>query len=317
METRRLGNCEIEVSVLGLGTWAIGREDITSEPIDDGESIAAIHQALDCGVNLIDTAPTFGAGHAEEIVGNAIHARRQEVVLATKCGLLPAKAGGASPTRCLEPASVLRECEASLRRLRTDVIDLYQCNWPDPNVHIRDTMEAMNTLLRQGKIRAIGLANFSGEQIATAREYGPVCAVQAEFSMLRSRAADDLIPACTEYGMGILADSPLAKGLLAGSFKADSRFSAAEARNPDFIGKRFLRNLELVESISQIAENYGKTVAQLAISWTANYPGITVTIVGAKRASQVLENVGGVGWSITPDDGDRIEQILRKCSSDA
>ena len=300
----------MEVSVLALGTWAMGGGFDGWGPVDDGECIAAINHALDSGVNLIDTAPIYGHGHSEEIVGNAVQGRRHEVVLATKCGLLLPARGVDVPPRCLEPESLLRECDASLRRLRTDVIDVYQCHWPDPNVPIRDTMAAMAKLLELGKIRIVGVSNFSFEQVSAAREFVDIQVLQAPFSMLLRRAADDLIPACAEYGMGVLSYSPLSKGLLTGKFSAESKFSGVRARDPDFVGKRFRRNLSVVDSLRRVSDRYGKTLAQLALNWTANYPGVTAPIFGAKRPSQVTENVGAAGWSISAEDRAEIDIIL-------
>ena len=165
MQLRSLGNSRLEVSCIGLGTWAMGGSIELWGHVDDRESIAAIHQALDCGINLIDTAPIYGLGHAEEIVGKAIQGRRDEVILATKCGLVFPRSERQVPTRDLSRARILRECRDSLRRLRTDVIDLYQCHWPDPETPIRETMDALVTLREQGKIRAIGLSNYGCERI--------------------------------------------------------------------------------------------------------------------------------------------------------
>lgn len=311
MQRRPLGNSGLEVSPIGLGTWTAGGDVATWGHVDDRESIAAIHQALDSGVNLIDTAPIYGLGHGEEIVGKAIQGRRQEVILATKCGQLFPRAKDDWPPRCLKRESIFRECEQSLRRLRTDVIDLYQCHWPDPDTPPQETMEALRTLLDQGKIRAIGVSNFSCDQMSTIREFGPVHALQPPFSMLHLRTADDLIPFCIEHEVAVLPYSPLAKGLLTGKFDENSRFQDIRARDPEFTGERFRRNLHVVKQLESVAANYDKSVAQLAINWTVNHAGVTAPIVGAKRPSQVIENVGGVGWEITDEDLARIDTILR------
>jgi aryl-alcohol dehydrogenase-like predicted oxidoreductase len=279
--------------------------------VDDRESIAAIHQAIDLGLNLIDTAPIYGLGHSEAIVGKAIQGRRGEVMLATKCGQLSPTSSDQPPRRCLRPESVIRECEASLRRLRTDTIDLYQCHWPDPTTHIRDTMTALRSLLDQGKIRAIGLSNYSCDQIAAAMEFGPVHAVQPSFSMLHHRAIDDLFPFCLEHGLGVLPYSPLAKGLLCGRFTPESTFTGVRARDPDFIGDRYRRNLAVVDELRPIAETYGKTLTQFVINWTINVAGVTAPIVGAKRSSHVIEVHGALGWEISADDRRRIDVILQ------
>ena len=312
MEKRPLGDSGLDISIVGLGTWAMGGDVAWWGRVDDRESIAAIHEALDGGMNWIDTAPIYGCGHAEEIVGKVIQGRRSDVIVATKCGLMFPDLPGTIPERCLTRDSIIRECEESLRRLRTDFIDLYQCHWPDPETPIRGTMEAMESLLSQGKIGAIGVSNFNCEQISGAREHGTVHALQPPFSMLQLRAADDLIPYCMEYGIGVIPYGPLSKGLLTGKFHANSVFDDHRAQEPDFIGDRFRRNLDIVESLKTIAADYDKTVAQLAVNWTATYPGVTAPIVGAKRPSQVREVLGGVGWSLSDDDRDRIDRMLRE-----
>lgn len=311
MDRRRLGNSEIEVSPLGLGAWAMGGAVESWGEVDDRESIAAIQQALDCGINLIDTAPIYGLGHSETIVGKAIQGRRHEVVIATKCGLIFPSSKDQLPGRSLKPDHVLRECEDSLRRLRVDHIDLYQCHWPDPHTPIRETMEALATLLQQGKIRAVGLSNYSCDELMVAREFGVVHAMQPPFSMLHLRAREDMIPLCLEHHVGVLPYSPLAKGLLTGKFTPDSRLEGIRAKDPEFLGERFRRNLRVIDALKGIADRYDKTLTQLVVNWTANVPGVTAPLVGAKRPSQVLEHVGGLGWEITEEDLRRIETILR------
>ena len=310
MDQRSLGESGIRVSALALGTWAMGGDVAEWGHTDDRESIAAIHQALDCGINLFDTAPIYGDGHAEEILGKAVSGRRDDVVIATKCGLVPPERDGDLPRRDLSPDSIQRECEASLRRLRIEVIDIYQCHWPDPEIPIRETMDALLTLKDQGKIRLIGLCNYGCERLASAREFGPVHCLQPPFSMLNRRAAEDLLPYCREHQIGVICYGPLARGLLTGKFERDAEFSDLRGQDADFRGARFLRNLDIVEELKKVAAKYDKTVAQLAINWTAGYPGIAAPIFGAKRPSQVLENVGGVGWEISREDRDLIDRIL-------
>ena len=246
MLRRFLGDSGLEVSVIALGTWAMGGTVESWGAVDDRESIAAIQQALDLGVTLVDTAPIYGLGHGEELVGKAIRGRRESVVLASKCGLLFPKSKDELPARCLSQQSILTECEESLRRLRTDVIDLYQCHWPDPETSMQETMSAMATLKTQGKIRAIGVSNFSCEQTTSARRFAAIDSVQSPFSMLHRRAADDLLPYCAKHRIAALAYSPLAKGLLTGKFDAKSHFDGIRARDPEFQGDRFRRNLHVV-----------------------------------------------------------------------
>lgn len=311
MERRRLGKEEISVSCIGLGTWAMGQDSRTWGHVDDRESIATIQLAVDTGVNLIDTAPIYGFGHSEEIVGKAIQGRRGEVLVATKCGLLMPRDRNELPPRCLKPESILQECEQSLRRLRVDVIDLYQCHWPDPQTPIRLTMEALATLQKQGKIRAVGLCNFGVDQITAAREFGRVDAVQIPFSLINHRAAEDLVPFCQEHGISVLAYSPLGKGLLTGKFSADARFDDIRGRDPEFLGRRFAQNLRVVDALRTIAERSHRTVAQVALNWVIGTPGLTAALCGAKRPSQIRDNLGADGWSLSPEDRAELEALTK------
>ncbi len=300
----------LHVNPIALGTWAMGGSVASWGRVDDRESIAAIQRAIDGGVNLIDTAPIYGQGHSETVVGNAIQGRRDRVMLATKCGLSFPRSPGDPPTRCLSRQRVFDECEASLRRLRTDTIDLYQCHWPDPATPIRETMSALTELLAQGKIRAIGLSNYAVQELSTAREFGPVHYVQSLFSMLHRRAADELIPYCIEHGIGFLAYSPLAKGLLTGKFGETGTFEGVRASDADFVGSRYRRNLRLVEALRPIAQSFGGSLTQLVVAWTIAQPGITAAIVGAKRPSQVIENTESASLCISDEVKRRVDQVL-------
>lgn len=311
LEQRLLGDSGISVTPIALGGWAMGATVDTWGHVDDRESIAAVHTALDCGINLIDTAPIYGLGHGESIVGKAIQGRRDDVVLATKCGLLFPNSPAELPARCLKKDSVLRECDASLRRLGVDVIDIYQCHWPDPDTPVRDTMEALRSLLDAGKIRAIGLSNFSCEEIAAAREFAPVSCLQPPFSMIHRRANKDLLPFCIAHHMGVICYSPLAKGLLTGKFDENSEFQGVRERDPEFMGDRYRRHLAMIEQLRPIARAYDKTLTQLVLRWTIDQPGITSAICGAKRPSQVLDHAGAVGWSLSEADVRHIDTIIR------
>ncbi|UCG16008.1 MAG: aldo/keto reductase [Phycisphaerales bacterium] len=309
MLTRQLGTSGINVSALGLGTRALGGDVADWGAVDDNESIAAINRALDSGINLVDTAPSYGNGHSETIVGRAVRARRHQVVIATKCGMV-AEEGNGTRRRCLTKDSIRAECEASLRRLHTDYIDLYQCHCSDPSTPIRETMEAMVSLRQEGRIRAIGLCDFGCEQIAAALEFGPIHSVQLAFSLLTRRAATDLVPYCQEHNIAVLAHSPLALGLLAGEFHGGSRISGLRAKDPEFTGSRFARNLDFVGKLQEIARASDRTVAQIALNWAANHPGVTSAVFGATRLSQVDENTGAVGWTLEPRDTQSIQALL-------
>lgn len=309
MEYRKLGSTEFEVSVVAMGCWALGNDPKFWGPVDDNESVAAIQKGLDLGVNLIDTAAAYGCGHSEQIVGKAIARRRDQIVLATKCGIVWDEAGG-EKRRCLQPESVRAECEASLRRLRVETIDLYQLHWSDPETPIAKTMEAMVRLREQGKIRAIGVSNFSCEQISEARQHGPVECLQPPLSMLETQATEELLPYCQEYGIGVIAWGPMAHGLLTGKFDASSTFSGFRADHALFRGEGFKRSLATVDRLRGVADRLGCTLAQLALRWVIQQPGVTAAIAGAKKASQVKENADAGDVVIPPAEMDEIETIL-------
>lgn len=311
MLTHELGNSRLQVSVLAIGTAALSGHVPDWGSTDDNEAVAAIHRAIDGGINLIDTSPAYGNGRAETLVGRAVRGRRDHVLLATRCGRVPVNGDGGCTT-CLAPDSIIRECEASLRRLQTDHIDLYQCHEPDPNIPIRQTMEALADLVREGKVRFIGLGHFGCQEIAAAAEYGRICCVQTPLSLLNRRAATDLIPFCQELNLGVLAHSPLAMGLLAGGYGPDSRITGIRSRDLNFKPPRFARNLAFVEKLREIARGYGKTVGQLAVRWVLRQPGVTTAVFGATRPSQVEEILAAVGWDLAPEDDERINALLQE-----
>ncbi len=310
MERRSLGGSGMEVSPVAIGCWAMGDDPDWWGGADDSESIAAIREAIDRGINLIDTAPAYGNGHSEQVVGEAIRGCRDRVVIATKCGLVAKAHGGGGYDHCLRKESIIRECERSLRLLAVETIDVYQCHWPDPNTPIPETMAALTQLLEQGKIGAIGVSNFSCEQMDQVREHGPLHSAQPPLSMFNRVALGTVIPYCREHEIGVIVYSPLEKGLLTGKYSCDSRFDDLRARSSEFQGRRMELNLAAIEQLRVLAERYGKTMTQLAINWAANQPGVTAAIVGAKRPSQVCEHIGALGWRLDKADLVLIENIL-------
>ncbi len=321
MEKRKLGSSDIEVSVVGLGCWAIGGWQWGGT--DDEKAIAAIRKAIDVGMVLIDTAPIYGFGHSEEIVGKAIEGRRDEVVLATKCGLL-----WEHPTReprfvdedgnevfgDLTKESVLKEAEDSLRRLKTDTIDIYQCHRPDELTPAEETMEALNLLLEQGKIRAIGTSNFSVDQMKAFREQGPVHSEQPRFSMLDRTIEPEILPYCIGNNVSILAYSPLERGLLTGKVTLDREFRRGDHRRdePWFQKKNLKRALDFLEKLKPIAADHGKTLAQFAANWVICQEGITTALVGARAPEQVVENAGAADWRLTWEELRLIDQYVEE-----
>jgi aryl-alcohol dehydrogenase-like predicted oxidoreductase len=292
-----------------MGCWAIG--GLNWGEVDDTESEAAIKRALDLGVNFVDTAAAYGAGRSERVVGRAIRGRREQVVVATKCGIqwgVPGKA--ATVTLDASKATILRECDESLKRLNVETIDLYQVHRPDEKTPIAEMMEAMTALVAAGKIRAVGVSNFSVAQIEEARAHAPVASVQPPYSLLRRDIELGLLPHCAANGIAVLAYSPLQKGLLTGKHTAQARFSTDDVRTiweKNFKGERFLECLRFVEVLRELGARRGKTPAQVAINWVIHRPGVTLAICGAKRPAQVEDNVGAVGWRLTDDELAEIE----------
>jgi methylglyoxal reductase len=315
MQYRKLGSTEIDVSVVALGTWVMGGWMWGGS--DEAESVAAIHAALDQGINLLDTAPMYGYGLAEEIVGRALRGRRDRAVLATKCGLLwdreegvfffHADAQGATlrPSqrkiyKCLRPDSIRRELEASLERLQTDHVDLYQTHWQDPSTPIEDTMAALEKLRDEGKIRAIGACNASVDDL---KRYGPLHSDQEKYSLL-DRKLDVNLEYCRQQNIAVLPYSPLANGLLTGKLRADREFGPGDLRrgNPRFSGKNIQRVNDLLASVQPIAARHQATLAQLVIAWTAAQPGVTSVLCGARNAQQALDNAAAGDLQLTPDE---------------
>ncbi len=315
MRTRELGNTGEALTRVGLGTWAIGGGgwDHGWGPQDDENSIAAIHRALDLGINWIDTAPAYGLGHAEEIVGRAIAGRRDEVFLATKCGLVWDK-GGTTTYGRLTAESVRQEAEDSLRRLDVDVIDLYQIHWPDPEEQIEEAWAAIADLIRLGKVRYGGVSNFSVAQLERIRPIHPVTSLQPPYSMVRREVEQDLLPYCAAYEIGVIVYSPMQSGLLTGKYdrakienlpEGDWRKDSRQFTEPELSA-----NLELVEGLRPIAERNERTLPQLAIAWTLRRPEVTAAIVGARRPSQIQETAQAADWQLADEDLSRIDALL-------
>jgi aryl-alcohol dehydrogenase-like predicted oxidoreductase len=285
MQHRRLGTSGLEISAIGLGSWAIGGHQWGGQ--DDADSVAAIEAAVDHGVNWIDTAPIYGSGHSETIVGRALEtlpASRRPLVF-TKFGL---GVDASHPTRSASASDVLAECNGSLRRLGVEHIDLYQLHWPAPQP-IAETAAACEELLKTGKIRAIGVSNFSVAELEAWRATGvPLCSLQAPYSILRPAVKDEQLPWCAEHHVGAVAYSPLFRGLLFGAWGRDKIFPATDARgdHKDYLGARFQRILDAIDEIKVLAGDSGLSCAQLCVGVLLQTPGLTGCIVGARNARQ-------------------------------
>ncbi|HEY8530900.1 MAG TPA: aldo/keto reductase [Limnochorda sp.] len=312
MEYAQLGNTSIQVTRIALGTWAMGGWLWGGTDVD--EAVRAIHAAWDMGITTIDTAPVYGFGLSEEIVARALREAsipRDRVVIATKCGM---EWNDKEETwRNSKPERIRKEVEDSLRRLQTDYIDLYQIHWPDPNTPIHETAQVMYELYKEGKIRAIGVSNYSVEQMEAWREVAPLHSEQSRYNLFRREVEADVLPYVREHGMAFLAYSPLARGLLTGKFTEESTFKPGDSRvnDPLFVGDAFKVNLQKVAELKTLAAELGKTVAQLAIRWVLDQPGVTVALWGARRPAQIEEAAGAVGWTLTDDVKQRIEAIMQ------
>jgi methylglyoxal reductase len=297
---RQIGASGVMASAAGLGTWAIG--GWMWGGTDEAESIAAIHAAIDAGITLIDTAPAYGMGRSEEIVGKAIAGRRNEVVLATKCGLVWHTdkgrhffdQAGTPVHRYLGPDSIAHEVDQSLKRLRTDTIDLYITHWQDPTTPIAETMGALEDLRKAGKIRAIGASNVSATDLEAYLAAGGLDAIQEQYSMVHRDIEAELVPLCLAHGVSILSYSSLALGLLTGKIGPDRQFSGDDLRkaDPRFSVENRRRAAAFAEELAPMAKTHGAGLAELVIAWTLSQPGITFALCGARNPSQSRENAG-------------------------
>ncbi|MCH9023331.1 MAG: aldo/keto reductase [Planctomycetes bacterium] len=329
MRYRDLGSSGLKTSVVGLGTWVTGGWQWGGA--DDEQSIKAIHAALDQGITLIDTAPIYGFGRSEEIVGKAIADRRDKVLLATKCGLIWTKEKGQfhfysndhgitkdpSPIKTykyLHPDSITEELEQSLKRLQTDCIDLYQTHWPDPTTAVEDTMAQLLKLKDQGKIRAIGLSNTTCELLDEHLSIGPVVSVQEKYSMLDRAIEKTLLPKSNDLNIAVFAYSPIAQGLLTGKLTPDRTFPEGDIRNQKerYNVENRKRITNMLNEFTPIAESHNITLAQLAIAWTVAQPGLTCALVGVRTPAQAKENAAAGDVVLSPTELDTIEQVIQQ-----
>jgi len=317
LEKRKLGNSDLYITTVGLGTWAIGGGE---NPYgwgsqDDSDSIKTIHRAIELGINWIDTAKGYGHGHSEEIVGQAVADRRDKVVVATKCGILW-KEDGSDIYGHLKADSIKAECESSLRRLRSDYIDLLQIHWPMPDEDIEEGWGAIADLVREGKVRYGGVSNFNVAQLKRIQPIHPVVSLQPPYSMIKRDVEAEILPYCAEQNIGVVVYSPMQAGLLTGRFTREraANLPADDWRknDPEFNEPRLGRNLALVENLSKIAARKSQSVGNLAIAWTLHHPAVTAAIVGARRPRQIEETVHAGELKLTDQDMAEIKALLEE-----
>jgi aryl-alcohol dehydrogenase-like predicted oxidoreductase len=316
MEFTTIGGTNLKVSRVGLGTWAIGGWMWGGS--DDEESIRTIQSAVDRGVTLIDTAPVYGFGRSEDLVGRALErgGMRQRVVLATKVGL---NWRNGEPFRDASRKRVFAEIEASLKRLRTDVIDIYQVHWPDPATPIEETAQAMAELYRQGKIRAVGVSNFSVAEMARFRKIAPIHTAQPPYNLFEREIEANILPYCRRAGIALLAYSPICRGLLSGRMRSDTEFDGDDLRrvDPKFQPPRYARYLKAVEDLDRLArQNYGKKVIHLALRWVLDQSGVSAALWGARHSGQLDPIDEVMDWRLDADALREIDRITAETVTD-
>ena len=324
MEYRKLGKTGIEVSAVTFGAWAIGGWLWGGQDHDD--AIAAIHTALDAGITSIDTAAIYGFGHSEELVAEAISGRRDKLVILTKFGLRwdiesdgtprwETNTNDGTPVKIFRHASaesVLHECECSLKRLKTDYIDVFQIHWPAEIDPIEETYGACEKLLQQGKIRAVGVCNYTPELMEQVNKVVPLGSSQPPYSMVLRDAENDVIPWCIDHNVGVVVYSPMQRGLLTGKITEDYEFPDTDHRkgNVFFTPQNIRTTNEFLAKIRPIADAHSATLAQLVINWTTRQPGITAALVGARNKTQAAENAKALDFTLTDDELQKINNLL-------
>jgi aryl-alcohol dehydrogenase-like predicted oxidoreductase len=312
MKTKQLGNSDLNITPVGFGAWAIGGDwKFGWGAQEDSDSIAAIHRALELGLNWIDTAAVYGLGHSEEVVAKALADwPHEKPYIFTKCGMIWNEQREIDYS--LKADSIRREVESSLRRLRVDVIDLYQVHWPADD--LPETEEGWKTLAAlkdEGKLRWIGASNFSVEELQAAQRIAPVTSLQPPYSLIKRGIEEEILPFCQREGLGVIVYSPMASGLLTGAMTRE-RVSALpkedwRSKNPEFQEPKLTENLALVERLRAVGARHGKSAGEVAIAWTLHHPAVTAAIVGARNAGQLDGIVGASGLELSAEEIAEIE----------
>jgi aryl-alcohol dehydrogenase-like predicted oxidoreductase len=316
MNTKRLGNSDLMITPIGFGAWAIGGSgwEFGWGGQDDHDSVAAIREALDNGVNWIDTAAVYGLGHSEEVVARALHGLSKRPYIFTKCSMLWDEQREIGHS--LKAESIRRECEASLRRLKVDVLDLYQIHWPNPDGDIEEGWATMAKLKHDGKVRNIGVSNFNVTQMKRAQSIAPITSLQPPYSLVRNEAEKEILPFASREKIGVIAYSPMASGLLTGAMTREriERLPADDWRrsNRDFQEPLLSRNLRLVSLLRTIGVRHGRTPAEVAVAWVLHNPAITAAIVGARRPGQIKAVVGAADFQLSASEVAEIGAFFAK-----
>ena len=313
MKTRRLGNSDLNLTTVGIGTWPMSGSGRTGwGPQDDKDSITSIRRGLERGINWIDTAPNYGLGHSEEVVGKAIKGISPKPIIATKC-LFMWRPDGKTILR-LDRERVRIQCENSLKRLDIDTIDMYMIHWPMCIEYLEEAWETFVELKKEGKIRNIGVSNFSIEQMELLKAIHPIAFLEPPYSMLERGVEEGLLDYCGKNGMGVVVYSPLQQGLLTGAVQSVDGFAPDDVRrrSPHFKEPEFSANLKLAQELAPIAKKHGRTLAQLAIAWVLRRPEVTSAITGPRVPSEIEDTIKAGEWEIPKEDIAAIEKLLAK-----
>lgn len=316
MQMKQLGKSDMQISVLGFGTWAIGGGGWSFGwgPQDDQRSIEAINQALDLGMNWIDTAAAYGLGHAEEVVAQALKGRSEKPYIFTKCSLVWDDRGNINSS--LKADSISREVDASLRRLKVDVIDLYQVHWPNPDPDIEEGWTTLAELQARQKVRHIGVSNFNVEQMRRAQTIAPIASLQPPYSILKRGIEGPILDFCAENNIGVIVYAPMRSGLLTGKMSRERLQNMPEddwrPRDKDFQEPRLTHNLKLAELLRDIGGRHGRSPGEVAIAWTLRQPAVTGAIVGGRSAEQVDGIIGAGDFRLSEDEIAEIEEFQQQ-----
>jgi aryl-alcohol dehydrogenase-like predicted oxidoreductase len=315
MQTRQLGNSDLRITPLGVGAWAMGGADwaFAWGAQDDDASIRAIHAALDAGMNWIDTANVYGLGHSEEVVAKALAGRADKPYVFTKCARVWDE--NRRIGRSLKADTVRRECENSLRRLNTDVIDLYQIHWPEPEEEVEEGWTTLARLKEEGKVRWIGVSNFNVDQMRRAQAIAPITSLQPPYSLIRREVEPEILPYCAEQKIGVLAYSPMGSGLLTGAMTRERVANLPEDdwrhRGPQFQEPLLTRNLKLADKLKEIGARHNRNASEAAIAWVLRNLAVTGAIVGIRSAEQVAGVIGAMEFRLSQDEINEIEAFAQ------